>query len=64
MPAQLSRRGLPHIIQPTIQLVQSLYGRGIVQRRSGNAAEADADISAATAMEANIATDFARYGVK
>jgi hypothetical protein len=45
------------------KLATSLYGRGLIKRRTGNAAEAEADIAAATAISPNIAADFARYGV-
>ena len=42
----------------------SLYGRGIAKIRSGDAAGGEADISAAKAIQADIATVYAGYGVK
>ena len=43
--------------------VTSLYGRGLAKRQNGDASAAD-DIAAATAIKADIAEEFARYGVK
>jgi hypothetical protein len=45
-------------------LATSLYGRGVVQLRRGNASEGKADMAAAIAIEPGIEKDFARYGVK
>jgi tetratricopeptide (TPR) repeat protein len=41
----------------------SLYGRGIAKLRKGDVAGSEADITAAKAIQANIAEEFARYGV-
>ena len=41
----------------------SLYARGIVERRMGNAAAADKDQAAATAIDAKVAERARRYGV-
>ncbi len=40
----------------------SLYGRGIAKQRKGDTNEANDDIAAATALKADIAEQFARYG--
>ena len=42
----------------------SLYGRGLAKRKKGDIASGDADIAAAKAIRADIANEFARYGVK
>jgi tetratricopeptide (TPR) repeat protein len=42
----------------------SLYGRGIAKLLKGDAAAGHADITAAKAAKANIAEDFAKYGIK
>jgi tetratricopeptide (TPR) repeat protein len=42
----------------------SLYARGLAKRRSGDTAGGDADIAAAMAITADIATEYARYGLK
>jgi tetratricopeptide (TPR) repeat protein len=42
----------------------SLYGRGIAKLRKGDTAAGQADIAAAKAAQANIAEEFAKYGVK
>lgn len=41
----------------------SLYGRGVARLRLGQTAEGQADIAAATARNADIAAEYARYGV-
>jgi lipoprotein NlpI len=41
----------------------SLYGRGLAKLKSGQAADADADFSAAAALNPKIKDDFARYGI-
>ena len=46
------------------KLAGSLYGRGLAKRRTGDAAGAEADIAAATALQANVAARFAGYGVE
>jgi tetratricopeptide (TPR) repeat protein len=45
-------------------LASSLYGRGISKQRSGKTAEGDADIAAAKALDARIAEEFVRYGIR
>ncbi len=42
----------------------SLYARGLAKRRSGDTAGGEADIAAAKAIKADIATEYAGYGVK
>jgi tetratricopeptide (TPR) repeat protein len=42
----------------------SLYARGLAKLRSGDTAGGDADIAAAKAIKADIATEYAGYGVK
>jgi tetratricopeptide (TPR) repeat protein len=42
----------------------SLYGRGIVKRKMGDIIGADADIAAAKTTQADIAEEYANYGVK
>jgi tetratricopeptide (TPR) repeat protein len=41
----------------------SLYGRGVVKLRQGDVEGGNADLATATAIQANIADEFARYGV-
>ena len=41
----------------------SLYGRGVVKLRQGDVERGNADIATATAIQADIADQFARYGV-
>ena len=41
----------------------SLYGRGLAKLKKGDAAGGEADIAAAKAIRADIAEEFARYGV-
>jgi TPR repeat len=45
-------------------LASSLYGRGIGKLRTGNAAEGNADVAAAKAIDAGIASEFAGYGIR
>lgn len=42
----------------------ALYGRGIAKRGKGDAAGGEADMTAAKAMESDIADDFVKYGIK
>jgi tetratricopeptide (TPR) repeat protein len=42
----------------------SLYGRGIIKLRKGDAAGGEADIAAAKTAQKDIAEEFAKYGVK
>jgi len=42
----------------------SLYARGLAKLRSGDSAGGEADIAAAKAIKADIATEYAGYGVK
>jgi tetratricopeptide (TPR) repeat protein len=42
----------------------SLYGRGVAERLKGDAVAGDADLKAALALDAHVATVFADYGVK
>ena len=42
----------------------SLYGRGVVKQKKGDATGADADMTAPKAIRANIAEQWAKYGVK
>jgi hypothetical protein len=44
--------------------VESLYGRGVAKLKKGNADAGNADIAAAKAIRADIAEEFARYGVQ
>jgi tetratricopeptide (TPR) repeat protein len=46
------------------KFASSLYGRGIAKVKSGESANGNTDIEAAQAIKANIADDFAKYGVK
>ena len=46
------------------KLAGSLYGRGVVKQKKGDAAGAEADMAAAKAIRANIADQWANYGVK
>ena len=41
----------------------SLYGRGLAKLKKGDAVGGEADIAAARAIQADIAEEFARYGV-
>ena len=45
------------------KLASSRYGRGLARHRKGDQIGGDADIAAATAMNAGIASEFARYGM-
>jgi cytochrome c-type biogenesis protein CcmH/NrfG len=49
-------------LQP--KTASSLYGRGVARLRKGDSSGGNADIAAAKAIQANIAEDFARDGVK
>jgi hypothetical protein len=42
----------------------SLYGRGVAKLRTGKAADGVRDITAAKALQANIAEEFAALGVR
>lgn len=44
------------------KVAESLYGRGLAKRHLGKAADADADIAAAKAIDAGIERQFASYG--
>jgi tetratricopeptide (TPR) repeat protein len=44
-------------------LAGSMYGRGLAKRKKGDQAGGDADIAAARAIQADIADEFAKYGV-
>jgi tetratricopeptide (TPR) repeat protein len=46
------------------RIAASLYGRGIAKLRKGDTAAGQADIAAAKAAKAEIAEEFAKYGVK
>ena len=46
------------------KLAGSHYGRGIAKLKKGDAAGGDADIASAKAIRADIAEEYARYGVK
>ncbi len=46
------------------KLAGSLCGRGVVKQKRGDAAGAEADMTAAKAIRANIAEQWAKYGVK
>jgi tetratricopeptide (TPR) repeat protein len=45
------------------RLAGSLYGRGLAKRKKGDQAGGDADIAAARAIQADIADEFAKYGM-
>jgi tetratricopeptide (TPR) repeat protein len=42
----------------------SLYGRGIAKLKTGNSPDAARDIAAAKALQADIAEEFATYGIR
>ena len=46
------------------KLASSLYGRGLARLKKGDVTGGNAGIAAGKAIEANIAEDFARYGVQ
>ena len=46
------------------KLAGSLYGRGVVKQKKGDTAGAEADMTAAKAIRANVAEQWAKYGVK
>jgi tetratricopeptide (TPR) repeat protein len=77
--AVLAARGLVHLkmdqldaaiadynsaLQSEPRLASALYGRGLARRKKGDTVAGDADIAAAIAVEASIADEFARYGVR
>ena len=45
------------------RLAGSLYGRGLSKRKKGDQADGDADIAAARAIQADIADEYAKYGM-
>jgi tetratricopeptide (TPR) repeat protein len=45
------------------RLASSLYGRGLAEQMKGGQAAADADIAAAKAIQSDVASDFAKWGV-
>ena len=49
-------------ISPTMAV--PLYGRGLAKQKKGDTAGGDIDIAAANAIKADIAEEYARYGVK
>ena len=46
------------------KLAGSLYGRGLAKQRKGDQAGGEADIAAAKAIKADIAEEFAKWGVQ
>ena len=48
----------------TRKMLYSLYGRGLAHLMLGNNDQGDQDIAAAKAIKAQIADEFARYGLK
>jgi hypothetical protein len=44
-------------------MATSLYGRGLAKQRSGDAAGAMTDLDAAKAIQNDIASQFAKWGV-
>jgi len=46
------------------KLATALYGRGLAEIKKGDASSGNADLAAAKAINASVADDFARYGVK
>ena len=46
------------------QLASSRYGRGIAKRQKGDLVGASVDIAAARAIKADVAEDYARYGIQ
>jgi tetratricopeptide (TPR) repeat protein len=46
------------------KLASALFGRGLAKLKNGDIAGSDADISAAKTIQAGIADDFTRYGVR
>ena len=45
------------------RLAVALYGRGLCERKKGDQAGGDADVGAARAIQADIADEFAKYGM-
>ncbi|HEY6578395.1 MAG TPA: hypothetical protein VIY09_03670 [Rhizomicrobium sp.] len=60
-PAALAEFDLVLSRQPNA--VESLYMKGIVEHRMGNASAGDADIAAAKAIESRVAAAYAEYGI-
>jgi tetratricopeptide (TPR) repeat protein len=50
-------------LQRSPKLASALFGRGIVELRTGNAAGGQADIAAAEAAKPGIVKRFGRYGL-
>jgi tetratricopeptide (TPR) repeat protein len=50
-------------LQTNPRLAGSLYGRGLAKRKKGDQAGGDADIAAAKAIQADIADEYAKYGM-
>jgi tetratricopeptide (TPR) repeat protein len=46
------------------KLAGALYGRGVAKQKKGDRTGSAADIAAAKAIQANIAEEFAKYGVR
>jgi hypothetical protein len=46
------------------KMASALYGRGLARQKQGDTAAGEADIAAVRALKADIADDYARYGVK
>jgi len=46
------------------QLASSRYGRGIARRQKGDLVGGDVDTAAAKAIKANIAEQYAQYGIE
>jgi hypothetical protein len=44
-------------------MATSLYGRGLAKQRSGDAAGAATDMDAAKSIQADVASQFAKWGV-
>jgi tetratricopeptide (TPR) repeat protein len=45
-------------------MASSLYGRGLAKQKMGNRSGGDIDIAAAKVIQANIADQFAKYGIQ
>jgi tetratricopeptide (TPR) repeat protein len=76
--ATLNRRGLVHLKMNDVEgamadydsvlvvnpvMASALYGRGLAKQRSGDAAGAMTDMDAAKAIQADVASQFAQWGV-
>jgi tetratricopeptide (TPR) repeat protein len=46
------------------KFAEALYGRGLAKLKKGDAAGGNADLAAAKALQANIAEEFVRFGIK